>query len=202
MLSARSALNRGASSRQNAASSTWPRPLERVVALATRWRRRWSLGPLAVPEGLDDLPVPDAHEVHAPVVLGAGDPPADDGAVAVDVDVLDRELDGGVGGQPLPAGEAFVVARPTLPSGAGPVPSITQSAAMRSTSFSGARSRNAALYWSMIVAVSVMAASSAASGALRSNSRQGMASRPGRAMITGDDPVPERSCGAGARPAG
>src|SRR5918995_7328983 len=74
-------------------------------------------GPLAVPERLDDLPVPNAHEVHAPVVLGASDPPADDGAITVDVDVLDRELDCGVGGQPLPAGEAFVVARPSVAVG-------------------------------------------------------------------------------------
>src|SRR5262245_56884584 len=64
-------------------------------------------GSLAVPEGLDDLPVSDAHEVHAAVVLGAGDPPADDGPLAIDVDVLDREFDGGVGGQSLPAGKAF-----------------------------------------------------------------------------------------------
>ena len=46
-------------------------------------------------------PLPRAHEVHAPVVLGAGDPPADDGPVAVAVDVLDRELDDGVTGAPL-----------------------------------------------------------------------------------------------------
>src|SRR5262249_11004489 len=61
--------------------------------------------PLAVPERLDDLAVPHSHEIHSPVVLGARDPPADDGAV-------DLELDRGVAGQSLPAGEAFVVLRP------------------------------------------------------------------------------------------
>src|SRR5918995_465851 len=93
----------------------------------------------------------------------------------------------------------------TLPSGAGPVPSITQSSAMMSTSFSGARSRKAALYWSMTVAVSVMAASSAALG---------IAATPGRewhqgpvwATIIGDVPIPDRAAapahGAPVEPAG
>jgi hypothetical protein len=36
------------------------------------------------------------------------------------------------------------VPRPDVAFGAGPVPSITQPAAMKSTSFSGARSRQAA----------------------------------------------------------
>jgi hypothetical protein len=44
----------------------------------------------------------------------------------------------------LPAGEEFVVPRPDVAFGAGPVPSIMQPAAMKSTSFSGARSRQAA----------------------------------------------------------
>ena len=57
------------------------------------------------------------HEIHAPIILGAGDPPTDDGSVAVDVDVLDREPDGGVGGQSLSAREAFVVAGPSAAVG-------------------------------------------------------------------------------------
>src|ERR671911_923973 len=92
-----------------------------------------------------------------------------------------------------------------LPSGAGPVPSITQSSAMSSTSLSGARSRKAALYWSMTAVVSVMAASSAALG---------FASTPWRewhqggvwATIIGDVSIPDRAAalahGAPVEPAG
>src|SRR5262245_7243875 len=71
-----------------------------------------SLGPLAVPERLDDLAVAHTHQVDAPVVLGTGDPPADHRAVAVDVDVLDLELDRGVRRQTLPTGEALLIAAP------------------------------------------------------------------------------------------
>src|SRR6478736_1525581 len=78
-----------------------------------------------------------------------------------------------------------------LPSGAGPVPSITQSGPMRSTSFSGARWRNAALYWSMTAAVSRTARRmSQLDLALRAGTTQRHVSfieqgrsRPGRGMV-------------------
>lgn len=85
--------------------------------VSSRRRSDRVLRPLAVPERFDDLSVPYPHEVHASVVLGAADSPADDSPVTVDVDVFDLEPDRGVGDQPLPAGEAFVVSGPDFAVG-------------------------------------------------------------------------------------
>jgi transcriptional regulator with XRE-family HTH domain len=48
--------------------------------------------------------------------------PADDGVVAVHVDVLDLEVDGRVGGERLPTGQALLVAGPAVAVGRGPNP--------------------------------------------------------------------------------
>jgi hypothetical protein len=116
-----------------------------------------ALGPFAVAERLDDLAVADTHEVHAAEGCLVGvEPPTDDGAIAVHVDVLDFETDVRLTDEPLPPGEALVVASPTIAVGRGTTPSMTQSSAMMSTSFSGARSRTASLDCSITVLVSVM----------------------------------------------
>ena len=47
------------------------------------------------------------------------EPPADDCAVAVDVDVLDLETDARVTDEPLPPGEALVVAGSSVAVGCG-----------------------------------------------------------------------------------
>src|SRR5262245_29916956 len=82
---------------------------------------------------------------------------------------------------------------------------MTQSSAMRSTSFSGARSRKAALYWSMTVAVSVMAASYAALGFAAIPRREWHQGRVW-ATIIGHVPIPDRAAalahGAPVEPAG
>jgi hypothetical protein len=115
------------------------------------------LGPFAVAERLDNLAVADAHEIHAAEgCLGGVEPPTDDGPIAVHVDVLDFETDVRLTDERLPPGEALVVASPTIAVGRGTTPSMTQSSAMMSTSFSGARSRTASLNCSITVLVSVM----------------------------------------------
>jgi hypothetical protein len=79
-----------------------------------------ALGPFAVAERLDDLAVADAHEVHAAEgCLGGVEPPTDDGAIAVYVDVLDFETDVWLTDEPLPPDEALVVASPTIAVGRG-----------------------------------------------------------------------------------
>lgn len=79
-----------------------------------------ALGPFAVAECLDDLAVADAHEIHtAEGCLGGVEPPTDDGAIAVHVDVLDFETDVRLTDEPLPPGEALVVAGPTIAVGRG-----------------------------------------------------------------------------------
>src|SRR5262249_10621096 len=83
-------------------------PASRIEAVPVR------LWPLAVAQRLDDLPLVHPHEVHAAVCLLAVDPPTNDRAIAVHVDVLDLEPDGRVGGRCLPAGEALVVPRPEV----------------------------------------------------------------------------------------
>src|ERR687898_1840455 len=76
---------------------------------------------------------------------------------------------------------------------------------MSSTSLSGARSRKAALYWSMTAVVSVMAASSAALGFASTPWRE-WHQGPVLATIIGDVPIPDRAAalahGAPVEPAG
>jgi MmyB-like transcription regulator ligand binding domain len=76
--------------------------------------------PFAVSERLGDLAVADPHEVHAAEGrVGGVEPPADDSAFAVHVDMLDFETDARVTDEPLPSGEALVVAGPAVAVGRG-----------------------------------------------------------------------------------
>jgi hypothetical protein len=86
-----------------------------------------------------------------------------------------------------------------LPLGAGPVPSITQSSAMRWTSFSGARSRKAGLNCSMTVAVWVRPHGPRRCASQQLPGGNGSAARRGR-RSPGDVPVPERAAALAHRP--